>query len=179
MGSRLPLGDHLNAGWGPAPTRRSFERRMGGRALETMQNMGRWGPRDHPLEKCVEKMPSADCKQAGYLRIFRQHPIRSYFAYEKTTHFSNGWALRGRSRSFFQRMGTQGHGAAHFSQRMCTWWTRGGSMAPRAGGPSRNVADVPRGRAGALVRARTDAGESTRCCDNTFRINDTEQYRVR
>ena len=164
-----------------------------------MQNMGRWGPRDHPLEKCVEKMPSADCRQAGYLRTFRRHPIRAFFAHEKAAHFSSEWASKGRRRSFFHRMGARGNGSVHFSSEWALGemvlfifptggplMDREGPMAPRAGGPAvrgavlqeappRTVADVPRGRAGALVRARTGAEELTMCCDRTFRINDKEQ----
>ena len=147
---RPPLDDHLNAGWAPAshsaiirtpsghlpPVRRSFERRTGGRAPKTMQNIGRWGLRDHPIEKCVENPPGADGGQPGYLRLFRRHPIRAFFEHEKAAHFSNEWAFRGRRRSFFHRMGARGNGATHFFPTDGPLMDRGGSKASRAGGPA-------------------------------------------
>ncbi len=163
---------------------------MGGRALETMQNMGQWGPRDHPLKKCAEKPPGADDGQPGYLRLFRRHPIRSYSEHEKAAHFSNEWAFGGRRSSFFHRMGARGNSAVHLSNG---WAPDGpgrpdGPMSGRTGRPRRHASGSPaadrsrcsaRTYRGSRLHACGSAGESTRCCDKTFRINDTEQYRVR
>ena len=140
-----------------------------------MQNMGRWGLRDHPLEKCVEKMPSADCRQAGYLRTFRRHPIRAFFAHEKAAHFSSEWASKGRRRSFFHRMGARGNGAVRFSDG---WAPDGpeksGSFA--SGRPDRSRRCIsegslathgrcsPRAFRGSRLRARRGAGKSAVCC---------------
>lgn len=166
MGPSLPLGDHLNAGW--VGERWKPCRIWANGGLATIRSKSVW-------KKCQVRIASKQATCGYFDSIPFAHILRMKKPLtfptdgrsgDEAVHFSSEWALRGMELLIF-------------SQRMCTWWTRGGSMAPRAGGPSRNVADVPRGRAGGLVRARTDAGESTRCCDKTFRINDTEQYRAR
>ena len=68
-----PLDDLLNAEWGRAPG--------------TIQNMGRWESRGHPLEKCVEKPPGADDEQLGYLQIFRQLRTRGKMSTKKPLTF--------------------------------------------------------------------------------------------
>lgn len=144
---------------------------MGGRAPETMQNMGRWGLRDHPIEKCAENPPGADGGQPGYLRLFRRHPIRAFFEHEKAAHFSNEWAFRGRRRSFFHRMGARGNGSVHFLIE----WALGG-MGPfvfRRIGPA--GAGRPHGSAsGRTGRPRCHASgglaaERSRCSARTCR----------
>ncbi len=176
MGSCLPLGDHLNA-------EREGKRRKpcriwadGGSA--TIRSKSVWKIR-------LERMAGnpATCGYSDGILFAHFLSTKKPLTFPTSgrsggegVHFSIEWALGEWCYSSFRRMGPDG------AERP------DGAASGRPGRPRRHASGSPaaeRSRCsartcrGSRLHACGSAGESTRCCDKTFRINDTEQYRVR
>ena len=95
---------------------------------ETMQNMSRWGPRDHPLEKCVEKSQVRIAGKPATCGYSDSIPFADFLRTKKPltfpasghprgggVHFSIEWALGGMGAFIFSSNGRSGEWGRSFS----------------------------------------------------------------